>query len=145
MAAEDGTLVPGTNQNNAAMLPMGAKVSGSHNPGMYDWFSFTTGEVEGTTYYLSLTNKTVDSAGLEGSVYDEYGDHITFVGDWEPAYSSGKPSTFNTDKLQPDTTYYVQLSSEGEQAIEYSLALKSSEPEAPKQNTQRDTGTVCDQ
>lgn len=135
VAAEDGTLVPGTNQNNAAMLPMGAKVSGSHNPGMYDWFSFTTGEVEGTTYYLSLMNKTVDSAGLEGSVYDEYGDRITFVGDWEPAYSSGKPSTFNTDKLQPDTTYYVQLSSEGEQAIEYSLALKSSEPEAPKQNT----------
>ncbi len=46
---ENGILVPGTNQNNAAMLPMGTKVSGSHNPDMYDWFSFTTGEVQGTT------------------------------------------------------------------------------------------------
>lgn len=132
---ENGILVPGTNQNNAAMLPMGTKVSGSHNPDMYDWFSFTTGEVQGTTYYLTLTNKTVNSESLEGCVYDEYGETITFIGSWDAADSSGKPSTYSTDTLQPDTTYYVRLGADGEQQIEYSLAIKSSEPEPPKQNT----------
>ena len=132
---EDGILVPGTNQNNAAMLPMGTKVSGSHNPDMYDWFSFTTGEVQGTTYYMTLTNKTVNSNWLKGILFDEYGEQISDGWHWNAADSSGTPSTYSTDTLQPDTTYYVRLESEGEQQIEYSLALKSSEPEAPKQNT----------
>ena len=98
-------------------------------------FLFTTGEVQGSTYYLTLTNKTVNSESLEGCVYDEYGETITFIGSWHAADSSGKPSTFSTDTLQPDTTYYVMLASEGTQPIEYSLAIKSSEPEPPKQNT----------
>ena len=135
-AVQGEELVPGSNQENSILLPLGTEAFGTYQPGSYSWFAFTTGEKTGATYKVTLVNETVNSNGLEGILFDEYGERISRDGwDWNAADSSGTPSTYSTDTLQPDTTYYVRLGADGEQQIEYSLAIKSSEPEPPKQNT----------
>lgn len=130
--SEDGSAVAGTNPDNAAILPVGTQVSGSMTRDSFAWFGFTTDDVAGTVYKITVVNTTAGSVSLVGTLYDEYGDYLGEV----YAQNDGSPVTLNADKLLPETTYYICLAIRADYSnkLNYTLAVKTPE-EKKTENT----------
>ena len=133
-AVQGEELVPGSNQENSILLPLGTEAFGTYQPGSYSWFAFTT-EKEGATYKVTMVNETIGSELIEGVIYDEFGECLSFVGDWDEAGWGGVPTTFTSNKLKTNTTYYICLSAEGEQPIDYSIIVKDPDSESTAYKT----------
>ena len=104
-AALEGEIYPGSNQDDAAILPTGTTISGTINKEIYSWFAFSTGENTNGEYKITTVNKTVESSDLYTALYDEYGTRI----EYNSAGNNGVATTISTNELTPNTTYYISL------------------------------------
>ena len=120
---QEENLAAGTSPDNAALLPMGEKVSGTVESEAYVWFGFVTGEVQGAEYKITFVDTTPDSNYMEGYLYDEYGTQLGY----EKAYHDGTPATICSDQLKDNTVYYVRLNPRSTETLNYALTVKSSE------------------
>ena len=135
----NSTDIPGTSLSFALNIPLGTKVSAKYTDG-YSWLAFTTSEIEGAEYYVSLINCTVGSESLDGYLVDEYGNGLkatTFRnGDNDRlrtvrAEQDGRADTAMFDNLKPNTTYYLRLQCESK--AEYTIRVSS--PSSSNDNT----------
>ena len=130
-AALEGIIEPGTNQDDAAFIPVNTKIAGT-TPGVGIWFAFTTGSTGGT-YEFSTVNKTVGSHLLGLNVYDEQGNNLGY----SRADDGGKVTTVSVKDLEPDTVYYIRICGgtyaaswhDSDEEIDYTLQINA--PEEP--------------
>lgn len=103
----EGKVYPGTNQDDAAIIPFGVKVSGTvQNDTTYSWFAFRTGEDADATYNITSINDSPGTYDLKTALYDEYGNKLSSAN----AQSNGDPSIISIDQLSPNTLYYISVS-----------------------------------
>ena len=126
--SEDGMVTTGTNRNDAALVPLDTKIKGNIKKGTNAWFAFTTGTEENFTYNATIVNMSQGTNDIIGYLYDEYGEQL----DYENIYDDGKPGSLSSDKLMPNTTYYIRLE-EKDYDVDFSLIIKS--PDAKDLNS----------
>lgn len=97
-------VVPGSNQNNAVLVPKETLVHIHVPMTEYAWLSFTTGNKQ-MTYRLTTVRETTHSADMHCTIQGEFG---TEYGK-NMAEDSGIPSTLELDNLAPNTTYYLRM------------------------------------
>lgn len=95
----------GTNQADAMQLPMNTKVYGTLQDGQNMYLSFHTGPNAGSTYQITVVNKTPIDARIGFYVFDEIGSELAS----EHAYGNGIATTCTVKDLSPDTDYYIRL------------------------------------
>lgn len=136
---ESDEIIPGTNQTDAVLLPLGTKAFGTVEGGTGAWFAFTTGDEEGAAYNVTFINETPESYyGLEGRLVDEYG---TQIGEAEAA-SGGTPATISAKELEPNTTYYVCVYAYSDKEnIDYSVVIKNPDDKTEAYKT---AGTISE-
>lgn len=123
----------GVSQEEAAALPLSAKVNGRYI-GEAAWASFKTTGEEDVPYYVTLVNLTAGSENLTATILDGDGERIrassTNSGDsgYLSASQQGRACTARFDALKPDTVYYIQLGGKGK--AEYALAVSRQDEEA---------------
>ena len=132
----------GTNQNDATLLQVNTKYTGSYKEG-FAWVAFRTDGSEDTKYSITLENLKADSADLIARLYDVKGtllkpserNYDNYLADSiSIAYPDGKASTGWITELKPNTTYYLCLNSE--HGTEFHLTINAPE--------QQDTGTTME-
>lgn len=106
---------PGKNQVDAKHVPFGKKLTSEIQDGN-NWFSIKT-DKDGS-YAVTIISESNDN-DVYMSLYDEDGNKL---GDAD-APSWGGPSTIQNDDLDPDTTYYFNIS--GDQNTKYTFYLTS--------------------
>lgn len=112
-------VIPGSNQDDAILVPLGTKVYGTLAGNTYGWFAFTTGE-KGTTYNITCVNATEKTDSLIVKLYDELGKDLGYA----DANSNGVPATISLNNLEANTTYYVRLNPRLDETIDYSVVVK---------------------
>lgn len=116
---------PGTNMDDAALIPLDTKVSGTVAKDENLWFAFNTGAEENAPYQISFINKTPDSPNLVLGLFDQYGDRLK-----QPeAGADGAMRTEEVTDLAANTTYYILLRGNSE----YSLTIHG--PKAEQEAT----------
>ena len=106
---------PGTNQDDAALIPLDTKVSGSVADGENLWFAFTTGAEKNAPYQISFLNKTPGTPNVVLGLFDQYGNRLM-----QPeAGADGTMRTEEVSNLAANTTYYILLRGNSE----YSLTI----------------------
>ncbi len=119
----EGTVLPGTNQDDSAMIPLGVSVNGTVRDQLNSWLCFTTTDKENATYTITLGHKTPDAKPITIYVYNEYGTFLgrsNYASD-HSAYSNGAVHSENF-KLDPDTIYYIKLYSDD--VVDYTLYVQ---------------------
>lgn len=123
--AKDGLEVfAATNQDDAQLLPLNARLEGKVSRGEGQWYAFSTNSAENATYRLTTVNMTRGTGALDLKVMDPYGEAMhqyTLKADQD-----GKAATLNLE-LPADTTYYVYLAAEKDDTIQYSLTIHAPE------------------
>ena len=99
------SLVVGTNQDDAALVPFDTPVSGELKDAHSGWFAFTTNSSAESTYQISVVNKSVEDLRVGFYVFDALGTEISA----EYAGSDGITKTLTLNDLLPDTVYYIRL------------------------------------
>lgn len=135
VAALEGEINPGTNQDDAAFIPLNTKIAGTSTE-TGAWFAFTTGTTDGA-YEFSTVNKTLNSNYVEVEIWDEYGNSL---GEGH-ADNTGTVTSFSLDNLEHNTAYYVRIRSTyknsyyypSNEEIEYTFIINA--PEEPEANT----------
>lgn len=128
---DEDEVIPGSSQSNALLLPLGTKVFGTIEKNTSAWFAFTTGEEKDATYNITYVNASAYStlndtgAKLFGALYDEYGTILSQKSNLYDAYGDGYPKTISIDTLDPDTIYYVYLTNDNEEDLDYSVVIKN--------------------
>lgn len=119
--AKDGLeIYAATNQDDAQLLPLDARLEGKVSRGEGQWYAFSTNSAENATYRLTTVNMTRGTGALGLKVVDQYGEAMhqyTLNAD-----QSGKAATLDLE-LPPETTYYLYLASEKGDTIQYSLTV----------------------
>ena len=129
--AFDGEITPGSNQDDAAYIPVGAKLAGTISDGNILWFAFNTDDTENAEYKFTLVNESPGTWDLYATIYDEYGTKIASG----YAEEDGKAGTFSTDQLKEDSTYYIALSVNSRHGDTENYTLLITPPEKPEANT----------
>lgn len=112
---------PGTNMDDAELIPLDTKVSGSVAEGENLWFAFNTGAEENVSYQISFINKTPSSPNLVLGLFDQYGNRLK-----QPeAGADGATRTEEVTDLAANTTYYILLRGNSE----YSLTIHGPQEE----------------
>lgn len=128
----EGKVYPGTNQDDAAIIPFGVKVSGTvQNDTTYSWFAFRTGEDADATYNITSINDSPGTYDLQTKIYDEYGNELSHASD-----SHGESSIISLDQLSPNTLYYISVSAyyinvSSATTLDYTLFAEIQAKEAP--------------
>lgn len=118
-----------TNQSDAQLLPLNAKLEGKVSRDEGQWYAFSTNSAENATYKLTLINMTRGTSNINLRVYDEYG--ITLHDPYgSPLYAqeTGRAATLSLD-LPPETTYYIYIWADEGDTIEYTLTIQA--PDEP--------------
>lgn len=125
----EGKVYPGTNQDDAAIIPFGVKVSGTvQNDTTCSWFAFRTGEDADAVYNITSTNDSPGTYDLKIGIYDGYGNELYR----SAAETNGDPSVINMDHLSPDTLYYISASAAT--SLDYTLfAEMQAKEEVPEE------------
>lgn len=123
-------IIPGSNQDDAGMIPINSKLSGKVSNGNGLWFAFTTNSVENAEYHFTTVNMTKGTGSLFLNVLDQYGQKQHSSS--HSANQNGQASTMNL-KLSPNTTYYINIWAEKGDTIDYTLNIQA--PEEPKTQT----------
>lgn len=115
-------ILAGTNQDDGGMIPLETELSGKVSDGRGQWYAFTTNSVENATYEITTVNQTPET----GYFYDMYGVamHVHSL----RADQNGKAATLSLE-LPPETTYYIYVWAEEDDAIQYTLKIHG--PEEP--------------
>lgn len=123
-AKDELEIFAATNQGDAQLLPLDARLEGKVSRGEAQWYAFSTTSAENATYQLTTVNMTRGTGALCLKVFDQYGEQIhpyTLKADQD-----GKAATLSLE-LPPETTYYVYLAAENDDAIQYSLTIHAPE------------------
>ena len=132
--------VPGSNQSDAVLVPLGTKVFGTVKEDSNVWFAFTTDDTLNATYNITFVNATADGRPLEGRVFDEYGTELGR----NTADTNGTPATISMIELIPNTTYYIRINPNNNNqgtTSEYSVVVKNPDSESTAYKT---VGTFSD-
>ena len=124
--AQDGSVTPGFNQDDAALIPLGSKISGTVKDELNFWFAFRTTGDKDASYKLTAVHETQTSENsVTFSLYDGYGNEIKRF----QAGSDGAASTLEISGLEPDTLYYIAAFCFNHRAdtLDYTLTIKASE------------------
>lgn len=128
-ATEGLEISAATNQDDAQLIPLNARLDGKVSRGARQWYAFSTNSAENATYRLTTVNMTRGTSDLILTVVDQYGDMVhQYTLD---ASQNGRATTLDL-KLPPETTYYVRLAAEKGDTIQYSLTIH-----APEEGVQR--------
>lgn len=121
-----GEIHPGMNQDDAAMLPLNTRISGTIKDGRTTWFAFRTEAGTEGAYKFTAVNESLDTRPARFYLYDEDGNELQYLS----ADSNGRASTIEMTSLEPDTVYYIgAVCMNGYQdTINYTLTIKSPEP-----------------
>lgn len=125
--SQDGSVTPGFNQDDAAMIPIGSKISGTVKDGLNFWFAFRTTGSKEASYKLTAVHETQTSENpVSFSLFDGYGNELKNF----KASSDGTASTLEVSGLKEDTVYYVAAYcfSHREDTLNYTLTVKAVEP-----------------
>ena len=126
---------PGSNIDDAVLLPLGTKVFSSVNREGALWYSFSTDEEVGATYCVTIVNRIEDSQDIYANLLDEDGN----LYESGFARADGVPQTLMTDELQPNTMYYVKMESRfPTEENEYSIVVKKQNNETTSYKTSGD-------
>ena len=119
-------ILAGTNQDDGGMIPLETELSGKVSDGQGQWYAFTTNSVENATYEITTVNQTPETGYFSLHVYDMYGVamHVHSL----RADQNGKAATLSLE-LSPETTYYIYVWAEEDDAIQYTLKIHG--PEEP--------------
>ena len=113
-----------TNQDDAQLIPLNARLDGKVSRGEGQWYAFSTNSAENATYRLTTVNMTRGTGALNLKVLNQYGEQMHQY--TLNAEQSGKASTLDLE-LPPDTTYYIHLAAEKGDTIQYSLTVHAPE------------------
>ena len=113
--------VAGTSQEDAGIIPLGTKVSGTVESGEEDWYAFKTEKSKDAEYAITLINTAEKSGVLFANLYDEEGDRLNTLS----ANDDGTPGSMRTDELEPNTVYYICLETGNSSTIDYTLTIKN--------------------
>ena len=134
------TYIPGSNQSDAVLVPLGTKVFGTVKEDGNVWFAFTTDDTQNATYNITFVNGTADGQQLYGLVFDEYGTELGR----NLAETNGTPATISLSELEPNMTYYIRLNPYNNNkgtTTEYSVVVKNPNSESTAYKT---AGTFSD-
>ncbi len=135
-AALEGIIAPGTNMDDAGYLPLNSKLSGTVSSEQGLWFAFKTNTIAGP-YSITTVNMTADAEPVYMGLVNRYG---VSVGDYKnyatniladrftTATNDGTAITASFDELNPETTYYIRITSDAAKA-DYTLTINA--PEEP--------------
>ncbi len=113
----------GNSQDDPILLPLNTKAYGTAFQEMYQWYAFTTGPEEQTPYNITVIHGTSGTCDLMVGLYDELGTELESM----RVGNSGVPATIFTNRLEPNTTYFVRLTPNAFADIEFSLIVKNPE------------------
>lgn len=119
-------IIAGTNMYEAGEIPFNTNVPGRVEGNIYAWYSFTTGSTAGTEYTIVCTNTSPGTYSLDFVLYDDLGAELA----QNQAENNGVPSTIVSSELTPDTTYYIQVSLNLWDDIDFILSVKDSTSES---------------
>lgn len=103
-------------------------------------FSFTTSSAENATYQFTLVNQTPETGDLYLKVYDQDGKEMNFYA--LAAEQNGRAATLSLELL-PDTTYFMNLSAQKGDVIQYALIIRDPEGQrAPDSTVQAEPEAV---
>ncbi len=122
---DEDEIVPGNSKTNAYLLPLNTKVFGSVKADEYSWYSFTTGSETKDEYRITFVNENEKSETVQAVLLDEYGEEYSWTSGGHCAGKDGTPTTISNDELEPDTTYYLKLYSNGGYDCDFSLIIKN--------------------
>lgn len=134
-SAAEGLIAPGTNMDDAGYLPLNAKITASINDYHGLWFAFTTNGAEGD-YSISMVNETTGSEKIGMRVVDVYGSTVKANNytDGYYAYSKiendGRTVTTTFSGLELDTTYYIELWTDSDSQVQYTMTINAPVPPA---------------
>ena len=120
--ADDESNSVGTNQSEATSISLNKQVSNTLRKDPWDWYVFKTAGDTGAKYSVSAVNETPQSNNLKFYVYDEYGNKLNEFAT-NQAENDGKVATYNLDKAELNTTYYIGVS--GDENCKYTLNVKA--------------------
>ena len=128
--SEQPEITAGTNMYDAGEMPLNTNVPG-HIKGDYRdttsaWYSFTTGSTAETEYTVVCTNTSPGTCSLDFVLYDDLGAELA----QNQAENNGVTSTIVSSELTPDTTYYIQVSLNLWDDIDFILSVKDSTSES---------------
>ena len=123
IAPED--VVPGENMSTAGMMPLETRISGTI-PVDSVWYSFTTGINPDAIYKIMVENTTSkqDSATIDISIIDEFGSKL---GGREFIYNDGSIYTCSFENAEPNTMYYLQMTTRYDDECDYNVIIKVKE------------------
>ena len=129
-STEQADPVPGFNQDEAALIPINQKFTGTAKDGKFYYYAFRTGENAEHEYTVSVVNKNPDSEYLGAVLRDEGGRQIDYV----YANGLGSATTISGRRLSPGRIYYVQVYSNESNnhiepspvSIDYALVVRDS-------------------
>lgn len=123
-AKDELEIFAATNQDDAQLIPLNARLDGKVSRGEGQWYAFSTNSAENATYRLTTVNMTRGTGALNLKVLNQYGEQMHQY--TLNAEQSGKASTLDLE-LPPDTTYYIYLAAEKGDTIQYSLTVHAPE------------------
>lgn len=115
--------VPGHTMEDAMLLPLGDRILETAERGTDYWYAFTTGDA-GTTYNITFTNASTENTWGAGYLKVYLCDKNQNVLKDESSEVAGTPKTITTNKLEPNTLYYLRINSEAYSSLDYSLIIK---------------------
>lgn len=126
-AAEGLEIFAATNQDDAQLVPLNARLDGKVSDGQGQWYAFTTNSVENATYEVTTVNKTPGTGDFCLRVYDVYGE--TMHAYTLNANQSGEAATESL-ALSPDTTYFIYVWADKKDTIQYTLKIHGPEEQS---------------
>lgn len=123
VSAAEKEIETGKSQDDPVLLPLNTKAYGTVLQTTYLWYSFTTGSEERTPYNITAIHGTPGTCDLMVALYDEFGTELETV----RVDSNGVPVTIFTNRLEPNTTYYIRLTPNAYADIDFSLIVKNPE------------------
>ena len=135
---QDTSIIAGSSQSAALNIPLDTTVYSTIN-GKNSFLSFTTTKDMDAAYYITTVNSTVNSKRIlvwlldasgkavdpteRDNDYYSYGINTPYcLAEWDGTANTGMINT-----LEPNTTYYIQVS--GEEGCDFSMRVSSSHHE----------------
>ena len=94
-AKDELEIFAATNQDDAQLIPLNARLDGKVSRGEGQWYAFSTNSTENATYRLTTVNMTRGTGALNLKVLNQYGEQMHQY--TLNAEQSGKASTLDLE------------------------------------------------
>lgn len=126
-AKDELEIFAATNQDDAQLIPLNARLDGKVSRGEGQWYAFSTNSAENATYRLTTVNMTRGTGALNLKVLNQYGEQMHQY--TLNAEQSGKASTLDLE-LPASTTYYIYIWADKKDTIQYTLKIHGPEEQS---------------